>query len=69
MLRVCDFFQFARKVALKTKGVIALECSKIDKSHKLRAKQSIPAVCRRGQLQRPFAALRVTGHRLFHFLW
>jgi hypothetical protein len=35
MLRVCDFFQFGRKVALKTKELSALKWAKIEKSHRL----------------------------------
>ena len=35
MLRACDFFQFGRKVALKTKELSALKWPKIEKSHKL----------------------------------
>jgi hypothetical protein len=34
-LRVCDFFQFGRKVALKTKDLSALKWPKIEKSHRL----------------------------------
>jgi hypothetical protein len=35
ILRVCDFFQFGRKVALKTKELSALKWPKIEKSHRL----------------------------------
>jgi hypothetical protein len=36
-LRVCDFFQFGRKVALITKELGALKWPKIEKSHRLSA--------------------------------